>query len=95
MCSFYPVYSCNFINAITQSENQNISDYSRQCQCSVVIVQLLYSPVYLVVPHKPVQLVNFLYEILVAYSYSIHYQPIGGHLSSIEEENNFGQISIL
>ena len=41
---------------------------------------------------QPVQLVNFLDEILVAYSYSIHYQPIGSHLCSIEEENNLGHI---
>ena len=46
-------------------------------------------------PQQPVQLVNFFDEIVVAYSYSIHYQPIGSHLSSIEEENNFGQILIL
>ena len=38
-------------------------------------------------PHPPVHSVVIFGWILLQYSYLIHYQPIGSHLSSIEEEN--------
>ena len=47
---------------------------------------------YIIRAQPPVQSVSYLDEILVEYSYSIHYQPIGSHLSSTEEENNLGHI---